>query len=465
MTTHVFIVDKTTFKYHLEYLFAGTGAKDYIVDFNNRDATDLNSKRENLLVSMIADAGRIRTGDYIIFYLQQSKKDKIDEGRFYGIFKAKHDWSFLDNLSYLRKDIAVLGRTYDFKYPPDSPKFEIRQNVALLKTALTASEKETLLEKFESPADREAIGSFIDRFYRDNQYLLENLEKSLTFRTLIEPYRVYAEGVTEWEALDEIKHLCRPDQMLWSLIYRKLKGNRGNTMITIYESERLCQLIADKNNHTQLDVRVKLLSLDSATQKIAVLEEPQKVYQGRQEQLNVLARLMKKLRERKAKAFEVHLQAYIVKNIGKSINASLDQAILGGKTIEWIGNEVSCGVGMQRIDLLLSVLDNDETNRSAVMPIELKSAEANEDILRQIQRYVDWLKQYYIPNRPSAIQPILVSRKIPNKESNKYRQLVESISRFNEANAGICQPLEYVEFGACNNDLFFEKVRYNTLNV
>ena len=33
MTTHVFIVDSTTFKIHLEYLFAGTGAKDNKVDF------------------------------------------------------------------------------------------------------------------------------------------------------------------------------------------------------------------------------------------------------------------------------------------------------------------------------------------------------------------------------------------------------------------------------------------------
>ena len=35
MTTHVFIVDETTFKCHLNYLFAGTGAKDKDVDFNN----------------------------------------------------------------------------------------------------------------------------------------------------------------------------------------------------------------------------------------------------------------------------------------------------------------------------------------------------------------------------------------------------------------------------------------------
>ena len=34
-TTHVFIVDTNTFKYHLEYLFAGTGAKDNFVEVND----------------------------------------------------------------------------------------------------------------------------------------------------------------------------------------------------------------------------------------------------------------------------------------------------------------------------------------------------------------------------------------------------------------------------------------------
>ncbi|MGF3555255.1 MAG: DUF91 domain-containing protein, partial [Thermoplasmatota archaeon] len=55
-TTHVFIVDTTTFKYHLEYLFAGTGAKDNIIDFNNNPDTSLNHTTENNLVGMIADS-------------------------------------------------------------------------------------------------------------------------------------------------------------------------------------------------------------------------------------------------------------------------------------------------------------------------------------------------------------------------------------------------------------------------
>ena len=44
MTIHVFIVDSTTFKIHLENLFAGTGAKDRVVDFNNNVIVKLKKK-------------------------------------------------------------------------------------------------------------------------------------------------------------------------------------------------------------------------------------------------------------------------------------------------------------------------------------------------------------------------------------------------------------------------------------
>jgi predicted RNA-binding protein len=223
---------------------------------------------------MISDANRIRRGDFIIFYLQQDILNGIIEGKFFGIFRAVEDWSFLDN--------------------------------------------------------RDA-----------DQFLYSELGKSLTFRTLIEPYRVYSEGVTEWEALDEIKHIQSPNQMLWSLIYRKLKGNRGNTMITIYESERLCQLIRDKNGRNELQIINKKITFDLNNQKIVLTNEHTKNYNGRREDLNILPRLIAKYSANKS--FEIHLQAYIMKNIGKRLNMSLDNCVLGMITnIEWLGNEVSC---------------------------------------------------------------------------------------------------------------------------
>ena len=89
---------------------------------------------------MLADSQRVRTGDYVIFYLQQNFRKNIREGKFYGVFKVKEAPSFLDN--------------------------------------------------------------------NDNRQFLKNkLNKSLTFRTIIEPSQVYAKGVTEWEALDEIKNI------------------------------------------------------------------------------------------------------------------------------------------------------------------------------------------------------------------------------------------------------------------
>ena len=61
----------------------------------------------------------------------------------------------------------------------------------------------------------------------DGYYLREKLWINLTFRVLSKPYEVFAKGASEWEALDDIIRYIGPYQMLCSLIYRKLKGNRG----------------------------------------------------------------------------------------------------------------------------------------------------------------------------------------------------------------------------------------------
>lgn len=168
-----------------------------------------------------------------------------------------------------------------------------------------------------------------------------------------------------------------------------------------------------------------------------------------------MPRLIRKSTERKS--FEAHLQAYIVKSIGKEINNSLDNIILNNRAIEWIGDEVSCGVGMQRIDVLLSVVNN---NQRVVIPIELKAGEANERNVIQIQRYVDWIEQYYIPNRQSDIQPVLVSKKIANKRIEKHRKIIASFNQFNTTNEVRCERLKYIEFDIQNNDLVFEEVSY-----
>ena len=385
MTTHVFIVDTNTFKCHVEYLFAGTGAKDNRIDFNNSPTTSLNHTTENNLVGMISDSQRVRKGDLLVFYLQQNYSENVYEGKFYGIFKIKEDLSFLDN------------------------------NDA-------------------------------------RQFLKTELIKSLTFRTQIEPFEIYAKGVTEWESLDEIKHIQSPNQMLWSLIYRKLKGNRGNTMITIYESERLFKLLRDKNSRQVLSGRN--FTFDIQTQEIKINNVVHN-YSGRKEKINILPRLIKKYKDNKA--FETHLQAYIIQNIGRDTNKSLDDCLLNNLAFEWLGNEVSCDVGMQRIDVAISL---EKPNSKIIEAIELKAVEASIDNVYQLQRYVDWLEQYYSPNRPSDIQPVLVAKKLSDKNSGSYKEILGSFKQFNKKN-NHCMPIKYIEYELQDNNLKFQEIEYS----
>lgn len=386
MTTHVLIVDATTFPLHLEYLFVGTGARDSRVDFNDAATTALRAAAENNLVAMIADGGRIRQGDNIIFYLQQNQGQGIPEGKFFGVFQARHDGIFLDNND---------GR----------------------------------------------------------QYLIDRLGKSLTFRALIEPATVYAEGVTEWEALDEIRNIHAPHQMLWSLIYRKLKGNRGNTMITLYEAERLVHLIRNKNGRQALEVQDRSLSFDRDSQRIILRDAARPPYAGRQVSLNLLPRLTAKHRARQA--FESHLQACITQSLGRGTHADLDAALLGGTEVEWLGNEVSCGVGMQRIDIMASTIAG---KQRTLIPVELKAVEAEAGNIRQIQRYIDWIEQYYIPNRPSDIQPALVAKQPANRAAAAFQGFARAAANFNRANRNRTYPLKYVEFSVVAGNLHFEEV-------
>lgn len=364
-TTHVFIVDSVTFSLHLKYMFAGTGAKDVSIDFNNTTSSNLHHATESNIIGMMADFSRLRSGDFIIFYLQQDKKTNILEGKFYGVFKVKDNHFFLDNND-------------------------------------------------------------------GNQYLKTYLRKSLTFRILIEPYQVYPEGVTEWEALDEIRNINSPFQMLWSLIYRKLKGNRGNTMITLYESDRLRLLISLKNNRTILNGTD--YDFDINTQKI-VQSNVSNRYIGRRVEINLLQRLVEKYKNRQQ--FEAHLQQYILHNF-ESIPP------FQGLNIDWLGNEVSCGVGMQRIDILVSV----DEDPKLIIPIELKTTVASVEIIPQLQRYIDWLKQYYLPNIPSIIQPMIITRKTIDKTAVLFNNFVIEMNNCNNKNN--CT-IKYVEFDIDTN--------------
>ena len=293
-----------------------------------------------------------------------------------------------------------------------------------------------------------ADGIFLEK-NNEEQYLLPELDKSLIFRQQIYPYEVYSDGVTEWEALDEIKNIPTPSQMLWSLIYRKLKGNRGNTMVTIYEAERLFDLIRRKNNLQ----RIEGTGFTYDGNSIVLSNFPTKIYEGEKIDINIFPRLKHKYSS--YNAHEAHLQMYITQNIGKHTNQSLDEAIgVVNNEIEWLGNEVSCGVGMQRIDIMLSKVIS-QTER-VIMPIELKCTIANDNTVLQLYRYIDWVEQYYTPNRVSTIQPVLICR----HQESLTQGVKDSFNIFNQSSINRFLPLLYIQYRIVEENIIFNKIQY-----
>ncbi len=111
---------------------------------------------------------------------------------------------------------------------------------------------------------------------------------------------------------------------------------------------------------------------------------------------------------------------------------------------------------MQRIDVMLSLVKGNDRH---CVPIELKAIEANSDITYQVQRYVDWIEQYYLPNRISDIQPVIIAGKILNKNADSYIGLCTALKEFNDRNQR-CLPLKYIEFDVDDNSLEFEEINY-----
>ena len=108
---------------------------------------------------------------------------------------------------------------------------------------------------------------------------------------------------------------------------------------------------------------------------------------------------------------------------------------------------------MQRIDILFSV--EESSTKRVLFPIELKAVFASSDNTYQLTRYIDWIRQYYIPNRISTIQPILICK----KKGMLSDELKESFYKFNERKEIL--PLKYIEYEIKNKDIVFENVDYS----
>jgi hypothetical protein len=227
--------------------------------------------------------------------------------------------------------------------------------------------------------------------------LIPNLPVKLIYRKKIIPYKIYPQGILEWIALDRLPTYAK--EILWSLIYRKTKGKRGNTMLLPWEVERLLSMIEDVNDGKVL--KFNNLSFIHNTYEITKGKATYKHSMGNPVTVSLT----------NLKKSETHFQAYILQNLKITNNTSMSNIF--GRKIAWIGNEVFAGSGMQKIDIL-TIEKLDETSYLYRI-IELKHPKSFSSLnfaSFQLEYYINWAREdiggHILGGKKLNIKPMLV---------------------------------------------------------
>jgi len=278
-----------------------------------------------------------------------------------------------------------------------------------------------------------------------------NLNKKLIYRTLIEPYEVFAKGIPEWEALDKLPVYATDIQ--WSLIYRKLKAKRGCTPLLPWKSQKLMDMIREKNKGNPIaNSHYKgCFDWNIRNGNIITSKSNKNYPYQRNYNFNVLESIFNLYNKRKA--FEVNLQLYFTENIG--IDSNLNEIV--GNNVIWFGNEVACGVGMQKIDIL-TINRKEEKNEFRL--IELKYKSVQPEVVNQIEYYVKWASQdsgrHLEGSYSWNIQPVIVAKR---HSKRNWQYVIDALKNYNKKKISL--PILYFEFEINNeSSITFENIKY-----
>jgi len=344
MNHHLFIVDEISLKYHLEYNFVGTGKSNTTFD-----------------IELWKDIVRLKSGDKIVFYVQNLKK-------FYGFFEVVSN-PFFDSNHYLQPNLMP--------------------------------------------------------FLGENQIKLQ-------YRALIKPYQVFQYGIDEFDLVDILPQSSR--DVLWSILYRKLKGARGCSPLFENEFNIIFQKISFINNYQLLTSNSFTFSnnqIQTTNQSLS--------YTGNQTIPNIKQIILN------GNYKESHLHALLIELLNQQ------------PYTKWLGNEVYSGAGMQAIDIL--TIDN----QNVFNIFEIKKDEIPNNITLQIKKYINWLQYRFQCFNNNAYQPIIVGVMIDRNHS--FRKLQYRINEFNNFNnLNISLPIIYVEYILNHQNQTIDFYQYDYIN-
>lgn len=246
----------------------------------------------------------------------------------------------------------------------------------------------------------------------------ENTYLRLKYRALIRPSVIYQNGIDEFETIDLLP--VNSSDVLWSILYRKLKGGRGCSPLFPREFNIIVAKLNSANNNTPLN-------FPNYTFQNGQIVQSHEMYQYAGNS-NYNVNLKGKILE--ADYQEHHLHALLLNLLPTQIF---------GDEIIWTGNEVYSGAGMQAIDLM-SI--NQGGNQEVYNIIEVKKDVINPIVVNQVKKYSQWItRRFNIANPQDVIQPILIGfRSTLLQKSNRAPSIID----YNNLNISL--PLRYFEY-------------------
>ncbi len=247
----------------------------------------------------------------------------------------------------------------------------------------------------------------------------------LNYRALIQPWQVYGRGIGEFELVDILPP--KTIDVLWSILYRKLKAKRGCSPIFPNEFEIVRQRLAEANPVGQLPVGPMTFN------GVEIVTSPaENVYQGQTApNVNVKQRILN------GGFREDDLHALLI---------SVRPPEICGDDIVWLGNEVYCGAGMQAMDLLTM-----EGNRFRVIEVKLGVIKPRD--FDQVKKYVEWINGRFAPiNTRTCARPVLVGA-ASSVRQRQGRGL--ACARYNDLNLSL--PPLYFEYAVEADQIRFDE--------
>lgn len=265
----------------------------------------------------------------------------------------------------------------------------------------------------------------------------EEIRIKLRYRALISPYKVFQEGIDEFDLIDILPP--NTEDVLWSILYRKLKAKRGNSPLFPREFNII-------ENKLQLHNSDPLNFENYTFENRQIVENHNPLnYVG-----NTVCPINLKNQILSGNFSEHHLHALLLEILPSQIF---------GDNILWIGNEIYSGAGMQAIDLM-SI--DQQYNQNIYRVIEVKKGHIPIPIPNQVKKYCQWVKgRFNIPNPENTIQPIIIGQK---SSAVQRRNRTQRITEFNNLNISL--PTKYFEYeiNIQENTIIFREIQLHNQN-